>query len=126
MTRDKTLGRMSDEQWDLLLDINLSPQERINDEAARGRHCCAADGRIVAVSSISGIAGNRGQVNYATSKAGVIGVVDALAPMLAERGATINAVAPGLHRDADDRRDAGRDARGRPPDELAAAGRQAG
>jgi 3-oxoacyl-[acyl-carrier protein] reductase len=53
-------------------------------------------GRIVCVSSVSGIAGNRGQVNYATSKAGVIGVVDALAGELARRQCTINAVAPGF------------------------------
>ena len=70
-------------------------------------------GRIVCVSSISGIAGNRGQTNYATSKAGVIGLVEALAPELAERQASINAVAPGLHRDAHDGGDAGR-ARARP------------
>jgi 3-oxoacyl-[acyl-carrier protein] reductase len=48
------------------------------------------------VSSVSGIAGNRGQANYATSKAGVIGIVDALAPAMRDRGATINAVAPGF------------------------------
>ena len=53
-------------------------------------------GRIVCVSSICGIAGNAGQTNYATSKAGVIGVVNAYAPLVAERGATINAVAPGF------------------------------
>jgi 3-oxoacyl-[acyl-carrier protein] reductase len=95
VTRDKTLGRMSDEQWDLLLDINLSSQERINEKLLEG-DTLRPDGRIVTVSSMSGIAGNRGQVNYATSKAGVIGVVDALAPILAERKATINAVAPGF------------------------------
>jgi 3-oxoacyl-[acyl-carrier protein] reductase len=53
-------------------------------------------GRIVTVSSVSGIAGNRGQANYATSKAGVIGIVEALAPVLAKKGQTINAVAPGF------------------------------
>jgi 3-oxoacyl-[acyl-carrier protein] reductase len=53
-------------------------------------------GRIVTVSSVSGIAGNRGQANYATSKAGVIGIVESLAPVLAEKGQTINAVAPGF------------------------------
>jgi len=53
-------------------------------------------GRIVSVSSVSGIAGNRGQTNYATSKAGVIGIVEALAPVARERGATVNAVAPGF------------------------------
>jgi 3-oxoacyl-[acyl-carrier protein] reductase len=95
VTRDKTLGRMKDEQWDMLLGINLISQERINDKLLEG-DTLRPDGRIVTVSSMSGIAGNRGQVNYATSKAGVIGTVDALAPLLAERRSTINAVAPGF------------------------------
>ena len=54
------------------------------------------NGRIICVSSISGIAGNAGQTNYATSKAGVIGMVQAYAPEIGKRGATINAVAPGF------------------------------
>jgi 3-oxoacyl-[acyl-carrier protein] reductase len=95
VTRDKTLGRMSDEQWDMLLSINLTSPERINEELLR-EDLLRRGGRIVGVSSVSGIAGNRGQTNYATSKAGVIGMVDALAPSLAERGCTINAVAPGF------------------------------
>jgi len=95
VTRDKTLGRMSDEQWDMLLAINLEAPERISEELLR-RGLLRRGGRIVGVSSVSGIAGNRGQANYATSKAGVIGLVDALAPVVAERGATINAVAPGF------------------------------
>jgi 3-oxoacyl-[acyl-carrier protein] reductase len=95
VTRDKTLGRMKDEQWDLLLAINLTSQERINDKLLEG-DTLRPDGRIVTVSSMSGIAGNRGQVNYATSKAGVIGLVDAYAEVLAQRRATINAVAPGF------------------------------
>jgi 3-oxoacyl-[acyl-carrier protein] reductase len=95
VTRDKTLGRMEDEQWDLLMAINLTSQERINDKLLEG-DTLRRDGRIVTVSSMSGIAGNRGQVNYATSKAGVIGLVDAYAEVLADRRATINAVAPGF------------------------------
>ena len=95
VTRDKTLGRMSEEQWDMLLSINLTSQERINDALLDG-DVLRRGGRLVTVSSVSGIAGNRGQTNYATSKAGVIGVVDAYAPVMAERGATINAVAPGF------------------------------
>jgi 3-oxoacyl-[acyl-carrier protein] reductase len=92
ITRDRTLARMSEDEWDSVLAVNLESIERIN--AA----LLAADGvsRIVCVSSVSGIAGNRGQANYAASKAGVIGVVDALAPALAKRQATINAVAPGF------------------------------
>jgi 3-oxoacyl-[acyl-carrier protein] reductase len=90
ITRDKTLGRMSEDQWDSVLAVNLESIERIN--AALSDRVS----RIVCVSSVSGIAGNRGQANYATSKAGVIGVVDALAPELAKRQCTINAVAPGF------------------------------
>ncbi|SAL82826.1 3-ketoacyl-ACP reductase [Caballeronia arvi] len=95
ITRDKTIARMTDEMWDSVIDINLLAQERI-DEVLLGQNVLRDDGRIVAISSIGGIAGNRGQTNYATSKAGVIGRVRALAPLLRERGVTINAVAPGF------------------------------
>jgi 3-oxoacyl-[acyl-carrier protein] reductase len=95
VTRDRTIAKMPEERWSSLLEVNLSSQERIDDELlARG--LLHENGRIVCVSSMSGIAGNSGQTNYATSKAGVIGMVEALAPTLAERGATINAVAPGF------------------------------
>jgi 3-oxoacyl-[acyl-carrier protein] reductase len=95
ITRDKTLARMKRELWDAVLDVNLSAQERLDDALLMG-DLVGAGARIVTVSSIGGIAGNRGQTNYGTSKAGVIGIVDALAPELARRGATINAVAPGF------------------------------
>ena len=95
VTRDKTLGRMDDERWDMLMEINLSSQERINDELL-SRKLLRPSGRIVCVSSMSGIAGNAGQTNYATSKAGVIGMVQSMAPSLAGHKATINAVAPGF------------------------------
>jgi 3-oxoacyl-[acyl-carrier protein] reductase len=95
ITRDKTLARMAQDQWDSVLAVNLTSQERIND-ALVGGDVLRPGGRIVGVSSVSGIAGNRGQANYATSKAGVIGVIEALAPVLAERQATANAVAPGF------------------------------
>jgi 3-oxoacyl-[acyl-carrier protein] reductase len=95
ITRDKTLARMKREQWDAVLDVNLSAQERLNDALLDG-DLVGAGARLVGVSSIGGIAGNRGQTNYGASKAGVIGIVDALAPELAQRGATINAVAPGF------------------------------
>ncbi len=95
VTRDKTLGRMTEDQWAMTIDINLSSQERINDRLLSD-DVLRPGGRIVGVSSVSGVAGNRGQANYATSKAGVIGLVEALAPALAERPATINAVAPGF------------------------------
>jgi 3-oxoacyl-[acyl-carrier protein] reductase len=95
VTRDKTLGRMDAEQWDMVLAINITSQERINDALLEG-DTLRTNGRIVAVSSQSGIAGNAGQTNYATSKAAVIGMVHSLAPVVAGRPATINAVAPGF------------------------------
>jgi 3-oxoacyl-[acyl-carrier protein] reductase len=95
ITRDKTLGKMAVELWDSVIDVNLAAQERINDVLVAG-DLLGGSGRIVSVSSVSGIAGNRGQTNYATSKAGVIGLVEAMAPTLAARGLTINAVAPGF------------------------------
>jgi 3-oxoacyl-[acyl-carrier protein] reductase len=93
--RDRTIARMEPAQWDSVLDVNLSAQERVNTALLAG-DLIPAGGRIVSVSSIAGIAGNRGQTNYATSKAGVIGMVRALAPSLSERGITVNAVAPGV------------------------------
>ncbi|MFP3566547.1 3-oxoacyl-ACP reductase [Paraburkholderia sp. SIMBA_030] len=95
ITRDKTIARMADAAWHSVIDINLSAQERI-DDALLAAGILRDGGRIVGVSSISGIAGNRGQTNYATSKAGVIGRVQSMAPHLRERGITINAVAPGF------------------------------
>ncbi|HKB52282.1 MAG TPA: 3-oxoacyl-ACP reductase [Solirubrobacterales bacterium] len=95
VTRDRTIAKMPEDRWSSLMEINLSSEERINDELLH-RDLLRANGRIVCVSSMSGIAGNSGQTNYATSKAGVIGMVEALAPELAKRGATINAVAPGF------------------------------
>jgi 3-oxoacyl-[acyl-carrier protein] reductase len=95
VTRDKTLARMAPEQWNTVIGINLLAPQRIDRElVARG--AVGSGGRIVCVSSISGIAGNAGQTNYATSKAGVIGIVQAYAAPLAEQGMTVNAVAPGF------------------------------
>jgi 3-oxoacyl-[acyl-carrier protein] reductase len=95
VTRDRTLAKMPTERWGELMEINLSSEERINDALLQDGGL-RPEGRIVCVSSMSGIAGNAGQTNYATSKAGVIGMVQALAPLLAERRGTINAVAPGF------------------------------
>ena len=95
ITRDKTLANMRAEFWNSVVDVNLSTQERIND-ALLAAGVLNKNGRIVCVSSISGIAGNVGQANYAFSKAGVIGMVQSLAPALAKRGIAINAVAPGF------------------------------
>jgi len=95
VTRDRTIAKMPEDRWTSLLEINLSSEERINGELLK-RDLLRENGRIVCVSSMSGVAGNSGQTNYATSKAGMIGMVEALAPELAERRATINAVAPGF------------------------------
>ncbi|MCC8391189.1 3-oxoacyl-ACP reductase [Paraburkholderia sp. MMS20-SJTR3] len=95
ITKDKTIAKMTEAAWQSVLDINLTAQERIDDALLAGG-ILRDGGRIVAVSSISGIAGNPGQTNYATSKAGVIGRVQSMAPRLRARGITINAVAPGF------------------------------
>jgi 3-oxoacyl-[acyl-carrier protein] reductase len=99
ITRDKLLANMDADRWDAVLAVNLRAQLTINAALLDGGPdggVLSDTGRIVCVASTSGIAGNRGQTNYAASKAGVIGMVRALAPQLAERGATINAIAPGF------------------------------
>lgn len=100
VTRDKTLARMSEQWWDMVLDINLGSILEINDAlttAPKGKKAPLRDGgRVICVSSIGGIAGNFGQTNYAASKAGVIGYVAALSETLAKRGITVNAAAPGF------------------------------
>ncbi|HVV91841.1 MAG TPA: 3-oxoacyl-ACP reductase [Hyphomicrobiales bacterium] len=95
VTRDRTIAKMPEDRWAQLMEINLSSEERIDDALLDSKRL-NANGRIVCVSSMSGIAGNSGQTNYAASKAGVIGMVESLAPTLAKRKATINAVAPGF------------------------------
>jgi 3-oxoacyl-[acyl-carrier protein] reductase len=95
VTRDKTLANMTEQQWNMVLNINLSSEERIND-ALIAQGAIRDNGRIICVSSISGIAGNMGQTNYAMSKAGVIGMVQSMARVLGPKNITINAVAPGF------------------------------
>lgn len=95
ITRDKTIANMKEHLWQAVVNVNLSAQERINEALVAGG-ALQSGARIVCVSSISGIAGNLGQTNYAFSKAGVIGMVQSTAPHLAQRGITINAVAPGF------------------------------
>lgn len=95
ITKDKMLGNMSEDRWQLVMDINLLAMAKINDYLLQNNGL-SDDARIVGVSSISGIAGNLGQSNYATSKAGVIGLTTATAKQLANTGKTINAVAPGF------------------------------
>ena len=94
VTRDRTLGRMSEAEWGLAVAVNLEAPMRITEALLSGT--LREGGRIVLLSSIAGIAGNLGQTNYAASKAGLIGLTRHLAPTLAERGITVNAVAPGF------------------------------
>ena len=94
ITRDKKLANMAEDRWSSVIAVNLTAPERISRELLE-QGLIAANGRIVGVSSIAGIAGNVGQTNYAASKAGVIGLVESLAPEL-EGGITVNAVAPGF------------------------------
>ncbi|MET0389349.1 MAG: 3-oxoacyl-ACP reductase [Polyangiales bacterium] len=95
VTRDRTLARMPEQAWDQVIGINLDAVIRIT-EALIADGVLRDHGRIVSLASISGIAGNTGQTNYAASKAGVIGFTRFLAGSLASRGITVNAVAPGF------------------------------
>ena len=95
ITRDKTLARMSPEQWNLAVDVNLGAVARITNRLLEDK-IIRSGGRIICLSSVSGIAGNRGQTNYSAAKAGLVGFVRALAPQVAKRGITVNAIAPGF------------------------------
>jgi 3-oxoacyl-[acyl-carrier protein] reductase len=95
ITRDTLLARMSEEDWDAVLDTNLKSVF----------NCCKAAvrpmmrqryGRIISITSVSGLAGQAGQVNYSSSKAGIVGLTKALAREVGSRGITVNAVAPGF------------------------------
>ncbi|MGY4098333.1 3-oxoacyl-ACP reductase [Nocardia sp. R16R-3T] len=95
ITRDKLLANMDEGRWKSVINVNLAAPHRIT-EGLVAHGALKEGGRVIDVSSIAGIAGNRGQTNYGASKAGVIGMVQAEAPKLAEKGITINAVAPGF------------------------------
>ena len=95
ITRDNVLVRMKDEQWDLVLNINLRGTFLFTRAVARPM-MKARQGRIINVASVSGLMGNPGQVNYSASKAGVIGLTRTVACELASRNITVNAVAPGF------------------------------
>jgi len=95
ITRDKTLANMDGDRWDQVLAVNLAAPIRVT-SALLDADLIPAGGRIIGVSSVVGLAGNRGQTNYATSKAGVAGWIRALASTVAPSGITANAVAPGF------------------------------
>lgn len=95
ITRDKLLANMDDARWDAVVAVNLAAPLALS-EGMVTNGTLGEGGRIIGLSSMAGIAGNRGQTNYAATKAGMIGITEALAPALAAKGITINAVAPGF------------------------------
>ncbi|QPH90316.1 3-oxoacyl-ACP reductase FabG [Campylobacter concisus] len=96
ITRDNTFVGLSDEEWFDVIDINLNGFYNVLRPALMPMIRARKPARIVTLSSVSGVIGNRGQVNYSASKAGIIGASKALAVELASRGITVNCVAPGL------------------------------
>ena len=96
VNRDNAFPAMEDEEWDKVIDTDLTGFYNVLKPCVMPMVSARIKGRIIALSSVSGIAGNRGQVNYSAAKAGIIGAVKALAVELAKRGITVNAVAPGV------------------------------
>lgn len=96
VTSDNTFAAIDDDGWDRVLQVNLGGFYNVLHPLVMPMIRRRDGGRIVAMSSVSGLMGNRGQVNYSASKAGLIGAVKALAVELASRKITVNAVAPGL------------------------------
>ena len=96
VNRDNVFPGMEDSEWDQVIDTDLGGFYNVLKPCVMPMIAAHFKGRIVAMSSVSGLIGNRGQVNYSAAKAGVIGAVKALAVELARRGITVNAVAPGL------------------------------
>jgi 3-oxoacyl-[acyl-carrier protein] reductase len=95
ITRDKTLAKMSDDEWKSVLDVNLTGAFNML-RAMAPRMRAASHGRIVNVTSINGLRGKFGQANYAASKAGLIGLTKSAARELGQKNVTVNAVAPGM------------------------------
>ena len=94
--RDNAFPALSGEEWDVVMDTNLDSFYNVIQPCVMPMVRARGGGRIVALSSVSGVTGNRGQVNYSAAKAGIIGATKALALELAKRKITVNCVAPGL------------------------------
>ena len=95
ITRDNLFMRMSDEEWQSVIDVNMTATMKLCKGVLRGM-MKARWGRIINISSIVGVTGNPGQANYAASKAGMVGMSKSLAYEVASRGITVNAIAPGF------------------------------
>ena len=95
ITRDNLLMRMKDEEWDSIMDTNLTSIYRLSKACLRSM-MKARKGRIISIGSVVGSTGNAGQTNYAAAKAGMIGFTKSLAREVGSRGITVNAVAPGF------------------------------
>lgn len=95
LTRDGLAMRMKDDDWDTVLNVNLSAAFRLSRTALKGM-MSRRWGRIISITSVVGVTGNGGQANYAASKAGLIGMSKSLAQEIASRNVTVNCVAPGF------------------------------
>ncbi len=96
IARDNTFAALSEDDWDQVIDTNLGGFYNVVHPLVMPMARARTGGRIVTLASVSGVLGNRGQVNYSAAKAGIIGATKALAAELASRGITVNCVAPGL------------------------------